>query len=105
VYAASGEATPAIGAVVLIQDVTGGSIAADTNAVGNFFVLLRDFDPTYPISPQVSSSDGGIVQKMMTYVARNGSCAACHSNPPSATSAGPVVLSTDSDGGSQGVTP
>jgi hypothetical protein len=104
VYAGTGDPAPAVGAVVQIEDVTGASTTADTNAAGNFYVLLRDFDPTYPILPQVSSSDGGIVQKMMTYVGRNGSCAECHASVTGPASAGPVVLVvlTEPDGGPEG---
>jgi hypothetical protein len=99
VYVEAGQATPAIGAVVSVEDITGASFATATNAAGNFYVLLRDFSPAFPILPRVVSADGGVAQTMMTYVARNGSCAACHSNPPGATSAGPVVLFTVLDGG------
>jgi hypothetical protein len=104
VYAATGESTPAVGAIAKIEDSTGASVTADTNAAGNFYILLRDFDPAYPILPQVSSPDGGIVQKMMTYVARNGSCGDCHASLPGPASAGPVVLvvSTAPDGGLDG---
>ena len=101
VYEEAGQETPAVGAMVSIEDIRGASVVSGTNSAGNFYVLLADFSPTYPLLPQVSSSDGGVVQTMTTYVARNGSCSACHSNPAGATSAGPVVLRTHLDGGTE----
>lgn len=102
VYETAEPAAPAVGAEVRIEDVTGASVTLETNAVGNFYVLLRDFDPTYPIEPRVTSADGTMVQTMTTYIARNGSCAVCHTNAAGPTSAGPVVLLLTDAGGAPG---
>ncbi|HEY4014573.1 MAG TPA: hypothetical protein VGM06_14625 [Polyangiaceae bacterium] len=102
VYQAAGQSAPALGAVVGVEDVSGAKFDATTNEVGNFYVLLRDENPKYPIKTSVTSADGSIVQTMQTYVARNGSCASCHESTPSATSPGPVVLATGADAASGG---
>jgi hypothetical protein len=92
VYTTTGATDPAAGAVVRIEDIEGASTSAETNAAGNFYVLLQDFAPKFPILPQVSSPDGGLVREMKSYAARDGSCAGCHSTMPSASKAGPVTL-------------
>jgi hypothetical protein len=97
VYEAEGQSAPAVSAVVGIEDISGAKIEATTNDVGNFYVLLRDDNPKYPLKTSVASADGSVVQTMQTYIARNGSCASCHESVPSATSPGPVVLSTGAD--------
>jgi hypothetical protein len=95
VYAAAGQPAPAAGASVRVEDSKGVAAARVTNDAGNFYVLLKDYNPTYPIQAMVTSSDRSVTRVMQGYVARSGSCAACHSGAPSATSAGPVVLSPD----------
>jgi len=103
VYEAAGEPRPAVGAAVRIEDVKGSTDEARTNAAGNFYLFLGDFNPTFPIRTEVTSADGSMVQTMQSYVARNGSCAACHTDPPGATSAGHVVLSPGAaDAGTKG---
>jgi hypothetical protein len=94
IYEAAGQPQPAVGAAVRIEDVTGSTVTPSTNETGNFYVLLRDYAPTYPLETAVSSADGSVVQTMQGYVARNGSCASCHKKEAGPTSAGPVVLST-----------
>ena len=88
--------------MVGIEDASGARFDATTNEVGNFYVLLRDYNPKYPLKTTVTSADGTVVQTMQTYVARNGSCASCHESAPSATSPGPVVLTTGADAASGG---
>lgn len=103
VYSAQGDATPAVGATVLVEDIAGSTAVATTNSVGNFYVRLQDYQPTYPIQPQVSDSDGGPAPVMSSYVARDGSCAGCHS---SSSRTGPVYLRASmKDAGTLGVIP
>jgi cytochrome c553 len=97
VYLEAGQSAPAPAAVVGVEDVSGSKVAAPANEVGNFYVLLRDYNPKYPLKTTVTSADGAIVQTMQTYVARNGSCASCHESAASATSPGPVVVSPGAD--------
>jgi hypothetical protein len=92
-YEAADGAMPAVGAAVRIEDSTGASTTPTTNVAGNFYVLLRDFNPAFPLRTSVTSADGNTVQTMQGYVARNGSCASCHTSQAGPTSAGPVNLS------------
>jgi hypothetical protein len=103
VYAVRGQSRPAIGPCVQIEDIEGRYwTSAPANTVGNFFVNESDFAPNFPIRMALVSCDtGSIFQQMQTLSARDGSCADCHSNPASPTSAGLVYLAVDAldDGG------
>ena len=100
VYAVQGGSLPAVGAVVQIEDITGSVWNAKTNAAGNFYVVLSDYSPKYPLSMQVNSADGSQSQAMNSFAMRDGSCADCHKNPRNATSQGPIYLvQAGADGG------
>jgi len=90
VYDMQGQAAPSVGAKVQIEDVDGHWWDATTNAAGNFYVTLAEFEPHYPTQSTVSPADGAIPIAMVTHVSRDGSCADCHANPAGPTSAGPV---------------
>jgi hypothetical protein len=87
-----GQTAPAIGALVLIEDVDGRTYTATTNDVGNFFVTPDQLTPHYPTQMSVSSADGSVVQSMLTHSSREGSCAVCHQPTVGPSSAGPVYL-------------
>jgi hypothetical protein len=92
VYADPDGMQPSEGATVHIEDVN--IVAQDlvTNAAGNFFVGPSIYTPTYPIRMKVTSADGNNTQQMLSLSLRSGSCADCHTNPPSPTSPGVVYL-------------
>jgi hypothetical protein len=91
VYETEGQTMPSVGSSVLIEDIEGNLwTTSPTNSAGNFFVLLSDFAPHYPTQPTVIPEDGANSISMATHIARDGSCADCHSNPAGSTSAGPV---------------
>jgi hypothetical protein len=92
VYAVEGETKAAEGAHVLIEDVNGSFYNAITNQVGNFYITTDQWSPAYPL--QATVSQNGETQQMLTHIGRDGSCAGCHVNPPSATSPGPVYVQT-----------
>lgn len=96
VYELFREDTPAVGATVLIEDVTGRTFSATTNAAGNFYVRRADWVPTYPTQMKVTL--GTVSKKMTTHVGRAGSCADCHHRDPSQTSPGHVYLATNLSG-------
>jgi hypothetical protein len=102
VYAVRGEKSPAVGAVVRIEDIDGKSFSASTNSAGNFYTLPATASPHYPIQMTVRSLDGTVVQQMLSPSQRDGSCADCHVDPQSPRSPGTVYLSTvDLDGGTE----
>jgi hypothetical protein len=92
VFATKGQDAPAPNATVTIEDITGVIESAQTNEAGNFYITVQQWQPSYPILPQVTL--GTTTQTMSTHVARDGSCADCHTKPESSTSAGPVYVKT-----------
>jgi len=97
VYAYGNQTTPAVGATVVIEDISGTFGTAMSNQAGNFFIAASDWQPTFPIIvPQVTL--GPVSQQMQTHVGRDGSCAACHFDPPGPTSQGRIYVSSP-DGG------
>ena len=96
VVAVRSQSAPAVGAQVQIEDINGSFFMATTNEAGNFYVQVAEWQPTYPTQLQVSLA--GLSQQMNTHVGRNGSCAACHTDPQGPTSPGSVyVAETASD--------
>jgi hypothetical protein len=93
VYAVFMGSAPAVGARVRIEDINGSVYVSLTNAAGNFYVVPRDWQPTYPIQMQVSL--GAATHQMLTHVGRDGSCASCHQSLVSPDSPGPVYVATD----------
>jgi hypothetical protein len=81
------------GATVTLTDAQGGTRQLTTNQTGNFLVEASNWQPAYPM--RVAISYGGLDVDMKTTVGRDGSCAACHSDPPGPASAGHVYLVVD----------
>jgi hypothetical protein len=81
----------ASGVTVTMVDSAGSMYAATTNAVGNFYVTPDEWTPAYPL-PSTTLTDGHVSTPMYSEIARNGSCAGCHTNPASPTSPGQVSL-------------
>jgi hypothetical protein len=93
VYAVFKASPPAVGAVVQIEDITGASFMATTNAAGNFYIGSGDWQPVYPTQMQVAL--GPASNQMLTHVGREGSCAACHQSTIGPASPGPVYVAAD----------
>lgn len=94
VYAVQGQKAPAVAAAVLIEDVAGVAFNATTNEVGNFYITPDQWSPTFPT--KVTVMLGPNTQLMTSHVGRDGSCAACHVDPASTTSPGPVFVALPS---------
>jgi hypothetical protein len=90
VYATQGQTTPATNATVSIEDITGATGTAQTNEVGNFYLTVQQWQPSYPILPHVTL--GQTTATMSTHVGRDGSCADCHQKQQSPTSIGPIFV-------------
>jgi hypothetical protein len=93
-YATEGETAPSVGALVTLEDVGGSLHAETTNEVGNFYVQVGDWSPTFPL--QVTISQGENAQQMLTHIGRAGSCADCHTATAGPLSAGPVYVAVGS---------
>jgi hypothetical protein len=102
VYALAGQSAPAVGAQVLIEDVTGVAFVAPTNPAGNFYITANQWKPTFPLKVQITL--GASTEPMNTFVGRDGSCATCHTGTHAGpTSAGAVyAASTESQIGQDG---
>jgi hypothetical protein len=75
---------------VLIVDARSRRFVATTNCAGNFLVRDTDFVPDFPV--WLGLQRGETVRDMDTPVYREGSCAGCHVDPKSPSSAGHVFL-------------
>jgi hypothetical protein len=90
VFVNASDLQAAVDAGVMLTDSIGSTYNATTNQAGNFYVLPSQFQPTYPMKVAVAY-DGTTVQ-MTADVGRDGSCAKCHFDPPSAASPGHVYV-------------
>ncbi len=99
IFQTPGAGIGASGIVVAMTDSAGTSYQAPaTNGAGNFYVTPRQWTPTYPIIQTVLVENGATVATMYSQISWSGSCAWCHSDPPSESSPGHVSLTLD-DGG------
>jgi hypothetical protein len=92
VYETQGQTAPAVGADVMLVDSNGKPFTARTNSVGNFFLTPSAYAPTFPL--KVTVQQGMLMLPMLGVVGRDGSCAACHANPPGPNSTGPVYVNS-----------
>jgi hypothetical protein len=86
---------PVDNVAVTIIDSKANSFTALTNCAGNFFVKPNQFAPAYPYWIEMTA--GKVFRSMDTPSFREGSCAACHSDPKSTSSTGHVYLIDDPD--------
>ena len=93
VYLDAASQKPADNVAVQIIDAQRTVFTAITNCVGNFYVQPSQFSPTYPI--WVTMRAGNVQRDMDSPSYREGSCAACHTDPRGPTSAGHVYLIDD----------
>jgi hypothetical protein len=93
VYKSMSDTQALSGAVVTLTDAQKNVRRVTTNRTGNFMVDASAWQPVYPML--VSVSYGGVSVDMKTPVGRDGSCAACHTDPPGPASAGHVYLVAD----------
>jgi hypothetical protein len=93
VYLTAIDLQPTDGAVVALADANGTTFKATTNAAGNFYVTPSEWTPIYPMKVAITHKRTTV--NMKARIGRDGSCAACHSDPPGPTSAGRVVISSD----------
>jgi hypothetical protein len=96
------------GATVTLTDTAGDQLPATTNAAGNFIIRKSDLPATfsYPVGTYtddagnavfgitVVGSDPNNPAQMVTQIGRDGSCNACHTPTASASSPGPIYVTT-----------
>jgi hypothetical protein len=86
--------TPVASADVLIVDAMGREQRVRSNCAGNFYLPARDDGwPEFPVWTSVQVGAHRIDMESPIY--REGSCAACHTDPASPRSAGHMFLSDD----------
>jgi hypothetical protein len=76
VYARRGKPEAQRGVQVVVTDVDGVTKTAVSNDVGNFYIPIATWSPTFPVSVELDSA--GTVKPMITPIGRNGGCAFCH---------------------------
>jgi hypothetical protein len=86
---------PVNAVTVRLVDATGKRFEATTNCAGNFFLRRSRQDPQFPIWVTLAVDDKTI--DMESPIFRQGSCAACHSDPLSPSSAGHAYFLLDED--------
>jgi len=93
VYIDAPSATVIDGVEVHIVDSAGKKFSTVTNCAGNFIARPSDYSPDFPC--WVSLRSGNVLREMDSPIYREGSCAACHSDPRNPASAGHVFLIDD----------
>jgi hypothetical protein len=93
VYVSADSRTPIDGVQVKLIDSLQHQFVATTNCAGNFFVRPQDFSSDAPI--WVTMQRDAVFRAMNTAIYRDGSCAGCHADPVSVSSAGHVYLIDD----------
>jgi len=93
VYINAASATPIDGVEVHIVDSSGKKFSTVTNCAGNFIARPSEYSPDFPC--WVSLRSGTVFREMDSPIYREGSCAACHSEPRGPSSAGHVFLIDD----------
>ncbi len=78
---------------VTFTDANGQSASVVTNCVGNFYVEAGDYQPSYPLF--VTVTHNGVERPMKTPIFAEESCAGCHVEPASPTSAGRVYFADE----------
>jgi hypothetical protein len=69
---------PAEKAIVTISDGVHPPYTLETNAVGNFYVEKKKYDPVYPLTVHVKRTPDAKLFPMRSLVRRAGDCGNCH---------------------------
>jgi hypothetical protein len=76
VYAKRGKPEPIAAVNVVLTDANGVTKTVASNSVGNFYIPISTWSPTFPVSVELQS--GTVAKPMVTPIGRNGGCAFCH---------------------------
>jgi hypothetical protein len=95
IYARAAGRVPLDRVKVLLTDSSGKNFEATTNCAGNFFLRRLREDPKYPVWVTLAVDDKKI--DMESPIFREGSCAACHTDPIGPASAGHAYFLLDED--------
>ena len=99
-YRPGGDEAPFVvpGYVVEILDSRGRTFQAQSNQCGNFYIELEQFQPAFPVRAEILAPNAALDGKLITNVvmtsriARDGSCAGCHTMPANFDSPGEVFV-------------
>jgi hypothetical protein len=80
VYANRDNGVPKRGVAITITDVTGDARTLMSNEVGNFYISIDEWSPTFPVNVKLAfpGLDPAKQTQMQTPIGRNGGCAFCH---------------------------
>jgi len=83
IYLTRDVGTAQAGVTVTITDVTGDKRVLTSNEVGNFYISIDDWSPTFPVNVKVGSEGLSAVKaakqpQMISPIGRNGGCGFCH---------------------------
>jgi hypothetical protein len=81
-------------ATVSLIDDLGATIQVSSNCVGNFWVTPAVYNPAFPVLAKIFAEGTTYSGDMFTQISRAGSCAECHSDPPSYNAVGHIYLTT-----------
>jgi hypothetical protein len=104
IYQVKGQSAPLVNAFVRIIDANQLHVDATTNAAGNFYIRVEDWTPPSPLYTAIATDKASLTPcdgsdpkcvPMFTRIGREGSCAACHTDPPSSSSTGRVYFYAD----------
>jgi len=92
-----------VGAItVRLVDSEGEARERVTNCIGNFFITKDEWDPAFPLRVELleplspdAPDELRLNATMFSRIAREGSCAGCHTHPASAFSPGVVFVTGD----------
>jgi hypothetical protein len=93
IYREKGKLQPLADVDVLVVDGAGRTLSARSNCAGNFWMDARQLPLVPPL--WVTLRHGQMTIDMESPFFREGSCAACHSEPLGPTSAGAIYMTDD----------
>jgi hypothetical protein len=98
--------TPFEGATVTLTDAAGSQATATTNSAGNFIIRKSEWKPTFPIGSYTDGNGNAVFgvavvgtdpnnsAQMITQIGRDLGCNACHGPARTASSPGPIYITT-----------
>ncbi len=95
VYKAINDKTGVDGAIVIFTTPDQNSIAVQTNAVGNFYVVKDRWPLSFPYQVQVQYPKLPNNMKMASPISRDGACNDCHADPAGPARFGHIYLVAD----------
>jgi mono/diheme cytochrome c family protein len=90
VYQRQDSRTPLGGVKVRFIDSDGAQYEVASNCAGNFYVGATNFEPAWPVWTKMEWRE--TFQEMASPIFREGSCGACHRDPPTPAAVGHIYM-------------